>query len=142
MNPVSDIILLGSLQTEFKTIKAMVEIYCKDHHHPKESEDTMCENCQAFLDYAEMRLDRCPYGDEKPTCRVCPIHCYKKEQRELSRTIMRYSGPKMLLKHPILAIRHLLSEKRPIPEQIPENNTNRFKRKQQEKSNTMNKRAD
>jgi len=55
---------------------------------------------------------------------------------------MRYSGPKMLLKHPILAIRHLLSEKRPIPEQIPENNTNRFKRKQQEKSNTMNKRAD
>ncbi|GAB3528484.1 nitrous oxide-stimulated promoter family protein [Photobacterium alginatilyticum] len=124
------IILFGSLQTEYKTIEAMVKIYCKDHHNTA----GICDKCEDFLQYAHTRLDRCPYGEEKPTCRLCPIHCYKTDYRQLSREIMRYSGPRMLLKHPVLAIRHLIAEKRPIPDKPAANASNRHKRKQADKT--------
>ena len=35
-------------------------------------------------------------------------HCYKPEMRERIRQVMRYSGPRMITKHPVAAIRHLL----------------------------------
>ncbi|MEJ2765631.1 nitrous oxide-stimulated promoter family protein [Photobacterium sp. MCCC 1A19761] len=119
------VILYGSLNTEFKTIKAMVQIYCRDHHHSQ----VVCKPCRDFLQYAFTRLDRCPYGEDKPTCRVCPIHCYKAEYKQRSQQIMRYAGPRMLLRHPILAIRHLLAERRPIPEKPAAGVSNRHKRK-------------
>lgn len=55
-------ILLGKLATEFKTVKAMVEVYCKDHHGTK---GELCAECRELLEYAEVRLDRCPYGEDK-----------------------------------------------------------------------------
>lgn len=119
------VILYGSLNTEFKTIQAMVQIYCRDHHHGQ----TPCTQCQDFLQYAFTRLDRCPYGEDKPTCRVCPIHCYKADYKLRSQQIMRYAGPRMLLRHPILALRHLLAERRPIPEKPGAGVSNRHKRK-------------
>ncbi|PSW06149.1 nitrous oxide-stimulated promoter family protein [Photobacterium lipolyticum] len=119
-------ILIGTLNTEFKTIRAMVNIYCHDHH--RESE--LCQQCKDFLDYALMRLDRCPYGEQKPTCRRCPIHCYKADYKAMSQTIMRYAGPRMIMKHPILAIRHLIAERRPVPEKPESGASNRHKRKQ------------
>lgn len=124
--PEQEIILLGSLNTEFKTIEAMVKIYCKDHH----GTDCLCKQCEDFLEYAFTRLDRCPYGEAKPTCKLCPIHCYKADYREMSRKIMRYAGPRMLLKHPFLAIRHLIAEKRPVPDKPAAGASNRHKRKQ------------
>ncbi len=81
-------ILLGKLATEFKTVKAMVEVYCKDHHGTK---GELCAECRELLEYAEVRLDRCPYGEDKPTCNKCPIHCYKPEPKEQMRLVMRYS---------------------------------------------------
>ncbi|MBD1569693.1 MULTISPECIES: nitrous oxide-stimulated promoter family protein [Aliivibrio] len=114
-------ILLGKLNTEFKTVSAMIEIYCKKNHHS----ETLCEECQQLMDYAEVRLDRCPYGENKPTCNTCPIHCYKPEPKEQMRLVMRFSGPRMLLHHPILAIRHLLSEKRTVVDKPQPNASNR-----------------
>lgn len=119
-------ILLGKLATEFKTVKAMVETYCKDHHDRK---DELCPECRDLLNYAEVRLDRCPYGEDKPTCNKCPIHCYKPEPKEQMRIVMRYSGPRMLLKHPILAIRHLIHEQRALPGKPAANASNRCKRR-------------
>ncbi|EKO3829485.1 nitrous oxide-stimulated promoter family protein [Vibrio harveyi] len=118
-------ILLGKLATEFKTVKAMVEVYCKDHHGTK---GELCAECRELLEYAEVRLDRCPYGEDKPTCNKCSIHCYKPEPKEQMRLVMRYSGPRMLLKHPILAIRHLVHEKREVPNKPAANVSNRHKR--------------
>jgi hypothetical protein len=100
---------MDHLEREFLTMTRMVGIYCKDHHG-KRSE--LCGECERFLDYAEVRLDKCPYGDDKPTCSNCPIHCYKPEQRELARQIMRYAGPRMLLRHPILTISHYMDGRR------------------------------
>ncbi len=122
-------ILLGKLATEFKTVKAMVEIYCQDHHNAK---GKLCVECLDLLHYAEMRLDRCPYGENKPTCNKCPIHCYKPEPKEQMLLVMRYSGPRMLLKHPILAVRHLIHEKRQVPAKPTSNASNRCKRRKNE----------
>lgn len=113
------------LGLEFKTIKAMVAIYCKTFHNRAAE----CSECRDFLIYVNERLDRCPYGQNKPTCNKCPIHCYKPQQREQAKVIMRYAGPRMLIHHPILAIKHLRSEKRPIPSVVPEKMSNRHKRK-------------
>ena len=88
----------------------MVGIYCRDHHDG--SAGTLCTECSDFLAYAERRLDKCPYGDDKPTCSNCPIHCYKPVQRELAGEIMRYAGPRMMLRHPLLAISHLIDGRR------------------------------
>jgi hypothetical protein len=84
----------------------MVGIYCSDHHGG--TDESLCEDCSEFLDYAYLRLEKCPYGEDKPTCSNCPIHCYKPWRREQVKRIMRYSGPRMLLRHPVLAITHKL----------------------------------
>lgn len=101
---------VGSLQKrlarERLTMSKMVGMYCGAHHGP--SNGDICDDCRAFLDYAETRLRKCPYGEDKPTCANCPVHCYKPAQREYARKIMRYAGPRMLLRHPLLAIAHQL----------------------------------
>jgi len=117
------------LGLEFKTIKAMVKIYCKAFHKTEGVIEHPCAECRDFLIYANEKLDRCPYGQAKPTCNKCPIHCYKPQRREQARKIMRYAGPRMLISHPILAIRHLRAEKRAVPSNIPEQGSNRHRRK-------------
>ena len=99
------------LQREFRTMSKMVDIYCADRH---DSGDQICEDCATFLNYAEVRLEKCPYGEDKPTCAKCPIHCYKRAQRELAREIMRYAGPRMTYRHPWLALTHLLDKLRKV----------------------------
>ncbi|WP_428775562.1 nitrous oxide-stimulated promoter family protein [Vibrio sp.] len=124
-------ILTGALLTEFKTVVGMMQIYCKAHHDTADSTGKwrVCGECDELLRYAEQRLDRCPYGQKKPTCNQCPIHCYKPEPKEQMRQVMRYSGPKMLLPHPILALRHLIHEKRPVPEKPAPGASNRHQRR-------------
>ncbi|PSU69857.1 nitrous oxide-stimulated promoter family protein [Photobacterium phosphoreum] len=108
--------LFGQLNTEFNTITAMIDLYCLRHHQPNTGKFQRCADCEQFRTYVKQRLDRCPYGEKKPSCKQCPIHCYKPQQKLKSQTIMRYSGPKMLVKHPIMAIRHLIHDKRAVPE--------------------------
>lgn len=98
------------LQREHLTMQRMVEIYCRDHHGAAEP----CGECSAFLDYAERRLEKCPYGERKPTCAKCPIHCYKRAQREQAQAIMRYAGPRMTFRHPWLSLTHLLDKLRRV----------------------------
>ena len=68
---------------------------------------TLCPACNALLEYARQRRDRCPHGDNKPFCSNCPIHCHKPEMRQQMRAVMRYAGPRMLLSHPIPVLRHI-----------------------------------
>jgi len=82
----------------------MIEMYCKNHHNPGKS---LCENCNDLLEYAMVRLEKCPQLHNKPICAKCTIHCYKPDKREYVREVMRYSGPRMLLNHPYLAILHV-----------------------------------
>jgi hypothetical protein len=101
------------LQREYRTMERMVAIWCKGHHGADRAAES-CPDCRAFLNYAARRLEKCPYGDAKPTCAKCPIHCYKQTQREQAREIMRYAGPRMTLRHPWLAFMHLLDKFRKV----------------------------
>ena len=101
------------LAREWITMSAMVRIFCRDHHHPA---DTFCEECRQFLDYAGVRLERCRFGEEKPTCANCPVHCYQRDRREQARVVMRYAGPRMLWEHPVMSLRHWLDGFRKAPE--------------------------
>jgi hypothetical protein len=97
----------GRLNRERRTIKAMIGIYCHGHNHPAE---TLCEECHALLSYALQRIDKCPFQTEKPICAKCPVHCYKADMREQVRRVMRYSGPRMMIYHPLLALRHYMDQ--------------------------------
>ncbi len=96
-----------------KTIEAMVRMYCGGHHHAGRA--PLCAECAALMRYAARRLERCVFGDAKPNCADCAVHCYRVEMREKIRQVMRWAGPRMLLRHPILAISHMLAERRPVP---------------------------
>ncbi|HEX6007113.1 MAG TPA: nitrous oxide-stimulated promoter family protein, partial [Burkholderiales bacterium] len=75
----------------------------------------ICIECLELYHYAARRLERCVFGDAKPTCSHCVVHCYTRDMRERVRAVMRWAGPRMLLRHPILGIAHLIDEHRPVP---------------------------
>jgi hypothetical protein len=96
------------IRRESQTVKAMVYHYCNAHHRTPQ----LCDDCAELWEYARQRLEKCPFQETKTTCADCSIHCYRAEMRERVRVVMRYSGPRMLLKHPVLAIRHIIDGKR------------------------------
>src|SRR5215831_4191615 len=83
----------GRLDREWRTMEFMVRIFCRDQHPTSQG---LCPECRALLDYAAVRLDRCRFGADKPTCAKCPVHCCQKQRREQVREVMRYAGPRML----------------------------------------------
>lgn len=98
---------MGSkIEKEKQVVEQMIRLYCKH----KEGNAELCESCKLLLDYAHARLSRCRFGDDKPTCKKCPVHCYKPEMRDRIRNVMIWSGPRMMLYHPITAIKHLIAE--------------------------------
>jgi predicted amidophosphoribosyltransferase len=90
---------------EWRTVEAMVRLYCADQH---QAEAGLCKACDELLAYAGERLERCPFQESKTTCAKCPVHCYRPEMRERVRAVMRYAGPRMLFRHPVMAVLHLL----------------------------------
>ncbi len=92
---------------EKSTVSKMIRIYCRSKH---EQLDILCLDCLKLEDYAHKRLENCPFGENKPVCKKCRIHCYKTEYKEKTREVMRFSGPRMLLHHPIDAIKHLSAQ--------------------------------
>jgi hypothetical protein len=99
------------LLRELRTLEVMTEIYCRDQHGGA----APCERCRELLSYAAKRLAVCPFGEDKPVCAKCQIHCYGPAPREEVRIIMRYAGPRMMLRHPWLALGHLLDKRYPAP---------------------------
>jgi len=98
---------------EWKTVQAMIRIYCRNLHGGAKA---LCAECEELRLYAEKRLEKCPFAEEKPTCVMCPVHCYEASMRERVRQVMRYAGPRMLLRHPVLALLHLRDERLPLSE--------------------------
>ena len=95
------------LEQEYETIKTMIRMYCKKVH---DCEERLCQDCSDLLKYAEERLNNCKFGEDKPPCDACPIHCYKPDMREKVREAMRYAGPRMIYMHPIMGFRHLFKK--------------------------------
>jgi len=100
------------LDRERRTVAAMIAIFCRDRHA---CDGSLCGECSELETYTRLRLEKCPYGEEKPTCVNCPIHCYLPRRREQIRGVMAHSGPRMLLSHPVLALRHMIAGRSKAP---------------------------
>lgn len=90
------------------TVGKMIHIYCHAKHGTRHY---LCEECDKLNEYAQKRLSHCKYGDDKPICKNCSTHCYTPAMKEKIRVVMRFAGPRMIYKHPILAVKHLLKNK-------------------------------
>jgi hypothetical protein len=111
-----------------RTLADFIGIYCRGNHadrdrRPARTEGAnlgtygrktavLCEECEAHLAYGEKRNAFCP-KDPKPFCAHCDVHCYRAEEREWQRQMMRYSGPRSMLHgHAIDGIRHVIATRR------------------------------
>jgi len=103
------------MSRERKTLEAMVLLHCRGRHGRR---DGLCHECTEIQAYAEARLRECPFQEGKTTCAYCPVHCHEPGMRERIRAVMRYAGPRMLYRHPVLALLHSLDglRKEPLPE--------------------------
>ncbi|HUT30268.1 MAG TPA: nitrous oxide-stimulated promoter family protein [Sedimentisphaerales bacterium] len=101
--------LKKGLAGEAKTIAVMIRMYCGDHHGSVKG--ALCSDCAGLLEYARARLAKCPFGPDKGPCSKCEVHCYKPELRGRIIEVMRYAGPRMATRHPVLVIRHLLKKR-------------------------------
>ena len=93
------------IEEERHTVGLMIALYCGAHH---KTSGTLCDGCRALFDYASARLMHCRFGKDKPVCNKCRVHCYKPEMRERICEVMRYAGPRMLFRHPVAAVKHLI----------------------------------
>lgn len=87
----------------------MLLVFCNKHHGT--SKNQLCISCSNLNDYAQIRLEKCRFGDDKPACKACPVHCYKPDMRAQIREVMRYSGPRMAWYYPIDSIKHLFRKR-------------------------------
>ena len=98
---------------EKKTIDKMVHVYCKGKHGTKGNQ--LCDECSEFSSNAYMRLDNCPFQEEKSTCGKCLAHCYRPDMKEKVKKVKRYSGPRLIYLNPILALHHAFDgRKKPL----------------------------
>ena len=84
-------------------LETMISLYCKKKHKTIH----VCEECEDLRRYAISRLDECPLLDDRIFCSSCEVHCYDKVHRELIKKVMVFSGKRMILYHPIMALRHV-----------------------------------
>lgn len=91
-------------EQEKRVVSQMVHLYCRKQHHRPD----LCPDCREVLAYAIDRSDHCPFMESKTFCSNCKVHCYRPKMRKKIQEIMRFSGPRMLLYHPVLAVSHML----------------------------------
>ena len=98
------------MDREARTIRVMISLYCRHHHGGKP-----CPDCIELAEYALERLQKCPFQEGKTICVKCPVHCYQPVMREKIRSVMRYAGPRMTYRHPVLALFHFIDRRRKEP---------------------------
>lgn len=134
-NRVARALVDPKVRHDIRVVGRMVEIYCHGNHsdrsaHPLTSPaqlqgvytrgvPVLCEECSDHLRYAEERRALCP-KNPKPFCANCDIHCYRSDEAEWERQMMRYSGPRSVfhglaidaIKHVIETIRYRKSHRK------------------------------
>ena len=126
---------MNRIDWEKRTVRHMIELWCRKNHGGKTCREMgsrgsgqvshggqgshecqvghggpgLCGDCRELLEYSLARLEHCKFGNAKTKCHKCPVHCYRPDMREKIRTVMRFSGPRMLLYHPLEALRYLFS---------------------------------
>lgn len=88
-------------QEEKDILSDMIHIYCEGQGHK-----APCRECLELKAYALNRIERCPEMATKSFCSVCDIQCYGPDQSRRIREVMRYSGRRYFLVHPLQSIAH------------------------------------
>lgn len=100
-------------EREKRMVSEMIGLYCRKKHGAQgaSGRGELCPECAELTEYARSRSDRCPFMETKTFCSNCRVHCYKPEMREKIREVMRFSGPRMIFHHPVVAVRHVIETK-------------------------------
>ena len=97
----------NNIPKEKADIRKRFGIYCHSHHGT--SGNKLCPKCTALLATAMTKMDRCPYGITKPICDRCEMPCFGDAANKQFREIMSSSQSRMLLRHPVLAVKHKMA---------------------------------
>lgn len=90
-------------ERERRVVAQMIEVYCHGNHGTRSE---LCDECASLAEYASVRIGKCPFMATKTFCSQCRVHCYAPAQRQAIKDVMRYAGPRMLLRHPVMTVRH------------------------------------
>lgn len=105
---------MGNIDSEKRIVALMIALYCrKKHNNNNNNNKLLCDKCKALVEFTSERLDKCPFGEGKPACIDCKVHCYRTnlEMRAAIKSVMRFSGPRMLFYHPKDSFYHFLRKK-------------------------------
>lgn len=116
--PFSEATTRRRRQSEKVTYLAMAELYCLKKHpdrpkirvtadevgaDPKFRGWLLCETCRKRALGVVKRTDRCPHMAYKTFCHECPRPCHPPSEED--RDMMKFSGPRLMGRHPVLAFR-------------------------------------
>ena len=94
---------MNRIKQEKQTIRKMIALYCR--HHLKL--DTVPKEYERLAEFACQRLSHCHFGEDKRSCKKCPVHCYPPQERQQIREIMHWAGPRMLFYAPKDTVIHI-----------------------------------
>lgn len=103
-------------EREKLVVSQMIAIYCAHNHGEAVCTETglcgepVCTECAELDRFAVARTERCRKMETKTSCKDCEHHCYPPAMEERIRAVMRFAGPRMIYKHPVAAIRHMLGK--------------------------------
>jgi hypothetical protein len=93
-----------------KTVELMIELYCRNKHKHLRVDKMLCTECLELKKYSSLKLNNCVYGKNKPACTKCSTHCFKPIIRTKIKTVMKYSGKRMIFSYPMVTIKYLLQK--------------------------------
>ncbi|MGO8684752.1 MAG: nitrous oxide-stimulated promoter family protein [Thermoleophilia bacterium] len=118
----------GRRQREARTLRLMIALYCHDHHAAAPivgargsqvaAPATLCPDCAALAIVCAGALEHCPYGANKPVCATVRCTAISPPGGKKSPRSLRYAGPRMLRRHPLLAVAHLRDSRRRLPDPV------------------------
>lgn len=99
--------LKNNVPKERENIRKTFGVYCNANHETTDGK--LCPKCTALLTTVMLKIQRCPYGIGKPICDRCETPCFGEKPTNEFREIMKSGQKKMLLSHPLMAVRHKLA---------------------------------
>ena len=95
-------------QKEIMLVSQMIKLYCHKNHTNQNGKE-LCDECQELIEYACERSEKCRFMKNKTFCSNCRIQCYSPEMKKRIQKVMRYSGPRIIIYHPLLCLRHVIT---------------------------------
>ncbi len=99
--------LKNNVPKEKENIRKTFGVYCNANHGT--TDNKLCPKCTALLTTVMLKIQRCPYGISKPICDACETPCFGENPTKEFRAIMKSGQKKMLLSHPLMAVKHKIA---------------------------------